>query len=666
MTDGTRDLNANGTAEEITADVDKARELPQLERSLKFAVWTAMTAVSVFLSVYVIYYAKTKFLLKGQHTIVVLLLSFLAFFLLLLTTNEYRTKRDASNFALIVLLLVAMTGALSYFIFNYNDLLNRVLQYKQIEYVLAAVVILISIEATRRSYGSALPVFVVVALAYALFGSSLPSILHHDGLSLNRLLEMNALTLGGAFGFIPQIGATWVAIFLVYGGLLDAYGALDLFNSLGNVLSNHVRSGVAQFAVIASLLMGTITGVAAANTATTGSFTIPLMKENGIEADTAGAIESLASTGGQVMPPIMGVSAFVMASILSVPYLKILTVALLPALLYYFSLAAVVHIASIKQGIRYEFDLEVNVSERFREGLPIIISIAVLVYYIAWVRFGPMVAAFNAIVTLIVTQFGWTLVREDNARESLTTTALDTVRGLQIGGMTTARLMPALVAVAIMVEMVQVGSIIQDTTFAMLNLSGGQLLPLLILAMILSLILGMGAPTVVAYIIVAILVGPAVTQFGLDQIYGHLFVFYFAVLSSITPPFAVACLVACGISDAGFIETCREAIKLAVPIYLLPFAFVIHKNLLVWNAATLVTFLMVFVGLLSAIVSVVGHPTRRVSFPIRLVLLTGAAIILFTDVTPLNVLGTAATLGGFIYISRTARSLPATDYSESS
>lgn len=615
---------------------------------------TLTSVFAILLAGYILFYAGSKFILQGRHAIVVILCSLLVLFFGELAVGERETLAEQVDFVVVVLLLLFSAMTFSYFFFAYPSLLNRVLLYRPLEYGLATVVILVSIEAVRRTYGRGLTAIVISSLFYAFGGRILPGILYHEGLSVARILEINVLTLGGTFGFIPQIGATWVAIFLIYGGILDAYGALELCKRLGGVLSDHFRSGVAQFAVIASLVMGTITGVAAANTATTGSFTIPLMKEHGIRDDTAGAIESIASSGGQVMPPVMGVSVFIMASILELSYVEIITASLLPAILYYLSLVTVVHITSLQQGATRptEDDFTHKSEARLSEALPILVSVICLIYFLVWARYGPLQSAFNATGLLIGTQFVWTLTQDGEPVTAFTDTLRDTVHGLEIGGTTLSRIVPALVGISVMVEMVQVGSFVQEMTFAMLSLSGGQLLLLLGIAMALSLILGMGAPTVVAYLVVAVTVGPAMIRFGLEPIYGHLFVFYFAVLSSITPPFAVACLVACGISGADFLETCREAIVLATPLYALPYAFVVHPNLLVWDLLTPITFGLTYLGLVSAVVGSLGYPRRQTSIFLRVALVIAASVILLSQSLLLNAFGAAMSvvLLGYLYL----------------
>jgi len=647
----TNDANAEGSP-------DVMRELPQLTLNGQSVFWLLMSATTVILSVYTLVYAYRPFILKGKFAIMAVLMALVAFFLYQLTEQERDRSLDYLHTALLVGLIGATIVAFGYFFFAYDDLLNRVLQYEQIEYALAGFVVLLALEGTRQSYGVALTSIISVTLLYAYLGPYLIGIFHHEGLGVTRILERSALTFNGAFGFIPKVGTTWVAIFLIYGGLLEAFGARDFFSEVGRITSSRIRSGVAQFAIVTSSLMGMIMGVSAANTATTGSFTIPLMKRNELRGDTAGAIESVASSGGQIMPPVMGASAFVMAAMLGITYAKILKAALLPAVLFYLSLAVVTHIVSLNQGITHNFGNKEDTD--LVDGLPIVVSLLVLVYFLVWVQYGPMQSAFYAIVVLVSSQLVWNAGHEANRTKSVVDSAKRTLRGLHTGGMTTARLMPAIVGVGIMVEMIQVGALIQKITFMMLNLTSGQLLPLLFLGMVLSLLLGMGAPTIVAYIVVATMVAPAAVKFGIPQLHGHLFAFYFAVLSAITPPFAVACLVASGISGSNFLKTCWEAAKLALPMYLLPYAFVIHGNLLIWNQMTPLTFVIVLLGMIGTILGVVGYPNRRLSRSIRGTALLAAAAILLTSVPVANAVGALYLFGLLGYLSQVHDRLPST------
>lgn len=647
----TTDSNTNASPRD-----DVMRELPPVQLNAASLPWLLMSVVAICLSLFTLYYAYTPFILKGHFAIMAILLALVAFFLYRLTAPD-ESPLGYTDIGALVGLIGATVITFGYFFLTYTDIQNRLLQYTQLEYVLAGVVVLLALEGTRRSYGLALTTIISASLLYAYFGPYLPSLFNHGGLGVPRILETSVLTLSGAFGFIPIVGTTWVAIFLIYGGLLEAYGAQDFFSEIGRMTSSWVSSGVAQFAVVTSSFMGMISGVAAANTATTGSFTIPLMKRNGLRGDTAGAIESVASSGGQIMPPIMGASAFVMAAILGITYAKILQAALLPAILFYITLATVTHIVSIDQGITHNFDE--NNGVKLTDGLPIAISVLVLVYALAWLRYGPMQSAFYATSVLIALQSIWNVADAKDRVQAVVETGRQTLHGLQVGGMTVARLMPAIVGVGIMVEMIQVGALVQKVTFAMLNLSSGQLLPLLFLGMVLSIILGMGAPTIVAYIVVATMVAPAAVKFGIPQLHGHLFAFYFAVLSAITPPFAVACLVASGISGASFIRTCWESVKMALPIYLLPYAFVIHRNLLNWNDTTALTFGLVLLGMVGTILAAVGYPNRRLPWVVRGLTFAAAAAILFSNVLLFNAIGALYLLGLLGYLVQLHNHLPA-------
>jgi len=502
------------------------------------------------------------------------------------------------------------------------------LDYAPFEYLLAGLLLLIIVEATRRAYGNPFVAVIVVFVGYAYFGEFLPGWLAHSGIDVQRLIEVNVLTLDGIYGTVPRVGTTWVAIFLVYAGLLEGYGALNMVFAAGGAAEKRFRAGTAQTAVVASLLMGSINGSAVANTATTGSFTIPLMKERGIRSSTAAAIESAASSGGQVMPPIMGAAAFVMAGILNLPYIDVLLFALLPALLFYLSIAVSVQVVSLKQDIIDNPDSVETGADggenafggdagTFRRGLPLILSVVVLVYYLAVAQLSPLPSAIRAIGVLVIGQFLWQFYLSGFDTASLRKTAGATLQGLQIGAVSNAPIFAVLGSIGILINLINVGSFTRLLTFAMLDQSGGSLLILLFFAMLMSIMFGMGMPTVAAYILVAIFIGPAIVEFGLDQIYAHMFVFYFAILSALTPPVALGCAVACKIADTGFLRTCWDAMKMALPVFLLPYTFVLHRNLLVWDAMTPVVFVTIALALFGVSFAVYNHIFQPLRLPTR-------------------------------------------------
>ncbi|EMA58275.1 C4-dicarboxylate anaerobic carrier [Halorubrum lipolyticum DSM 21995] len=614
--------------------------------------------VAVGLTAYLILYAYGFYWDRTQHTVLAMGWGIALYHLMYLMTVDRDSLRGKLDFTVTSAMFVGTVAFTAYIFLNYEGLRNRLLDYAPFEYLLAGLLLLIIVEATRRAYGNPFVAVIVVFVGYAYFGESLPGWLAHSGIDVQRLIEINVLTLDGIYGTVPRVGTTWVAIFLVYAGLLEGYGALNMVFAAGGAAEKRFRAGTAQTAVVASLLMGSINGSAVANTATTGSFTIPLMKERGIRSSTAAAIESAASSGGQVMPPIMGAAAFVMAGILNLPYIDVLLFALLPALLFYLSIAVSVQVVSLKQDIidnpgSAESDADGDGNAlggdpgTFRRGLPLVVSVAVLVYYLAVAQLSPLPSAIRAIGVLVAGQFLWQFYLSGFDAASLRKTAGATVQGLQIGAVSNAPIFAVLGSIGILINLINVGSFTRLLTFAMLDQSGGSLLILLFFAMIMSIMFGMGMPTVAAYILVAIFIGPAIVEFGLDQIYAHMFVFYFAILSALTPPVALGCAVACKIADTGFLRTCWDAMKMALPVFLLPYTFVIHRNLLVWDAMTPVVFVTIALALFGVSFAVYNHIFQPLRLPVRLLVGVAALVVLFVPNSAVSVLGAMVILTVF-------------------
>jgi len=639
-------------------EYEREKRLPKLERSLDSALWVVTSLVAVGLTAYLILYAYGFYWDRTQHTVLAMGWGIALYHLIYLMTIDRESLRGKLDFTVTSGMFVGTVAFTAYIFLNYESLRNRLLDYAPFKYLLAGLLLLIIVEATRRAYGNPFVAVIVVFVGYAYFGEFLPGWLAHSGIDVQRLIEVNVLTLDGIYGTVPRVGTTWVAIFLVYAGLLEGYGALNMVFAAGGAAEKRFRAGTAQTAVVASLLMGSINGSAVANTATTGSFTIPLMKERGIRSSTAAAIESAASSGGQVMPPIMGAAAFVMAGILNLPYIDVLLFALLPALLFYLSIAVSVQVVSLKQDIIDNPDSVETGADggenafggdagTFRRGLPLILSVVVLVYYLAVAQLSPLPSAIRAIGVLVIGQFLWQFYLSGFDTASLRKTAGATLQGLQIGAVSNAPIFAVLGSIGILINLINVGSFTRLLTFAMLDQSGGSLLILLFFAMLMSIMFGMGMPTVAAYILVAIFIGPAIVEFGLDQIYAHMFVFYFAILSALTPPVALGCAVACKIADTGFLRTCWDAMKMALPVFLLPYTFVLHRNLLVWDAMTPVVFVTIALALFGVSFAVYNHIFQPLRLPTRVLVGGAALVVLFVPNSAVSILGALCILTVF-------------------
>jgi TRAP transporter 4TM/12TM fusion protein len=432
------------------------------------------------------------------------------------------------------------------------------------DYVFGGGLILLLIEATRRATGWALP---LTAIAFGTYGLTL------GGQSPGIMLDQLYLTTEGIFGIPLYVSATYVMLFILFGAFVERSGAGQLFMDFALALAGHTSGGPAKVAVITSSLFGTVSGSAVANVMTTGTFTIPLMKRSGYRPAFAGAVEAVASTGGQLMPPIMGAAAFVMAEFLGVSYLKVAAFALLPAVLYYVAVFMAVHFEARRIGLKGlpKADLprlKQVLGERGHLFLPLFIIIGVLL--------AGRSAAFAALVG-IVSVIPTTWLRASTRR---TFTWRLVIEALESGARNTLVVALACACAGIVIGTITLTGLGLSFTGVVLALSQNSLILALVLTMFAGILLGMGLPTTPAYIVQVALLVPALVKLGVMVEAAHLFVLYFAVLSAITPPVAMAVYAANGLSGAGLMESSWAAVKLGLTGYIIPFMFVFAPSLL--------------------------------------------------------------------------------------
>ena len=597
-----------------------------------------VTGLAILTWIWILYFALTQGIQRILFTI-----TFIGSVTLVYLGNELiEAYEDDSILELITLSLSAVItiGTTAYLIAFYNTLLRvRVGTALPREYAIAIAFFLVILYLSYRAYGLTFLAVIVGVLLYGLYGNHAPGILRHAGFSVERMMSIMILDFQGVYGSISRIIATWVALFLLYAGLMRGFGAFDLIMRIGLKAASYVKSGVALSAVTSSIIIGSITGSQAANTAITGSFTIPLMKETGMESGTAGGIESVASTGGQIMPPIMGAAAFVMASLLGITYLDVIVAGIVPALIFYGSVTFAVHYKGVGQlgGQGVEIDVESQFEEKmtqrefiiqcFRFGIPF----ALLIYILGVLQYTVLTAALYTIVAMFVTGFTFPLIQSWLADESLWSEFVillgDAADGFREGAMILAPIAIIIAAINGVVDVFEASGIPGVLSLALLDLSGGVMINAVILAFVISIVLGMGMPTVAAYVIVAALIAPAlVQQFFVPDLAAHFFVLYAAILSGLTPPIAIAVVVATGIAESNFWKTAHEALKISAPIYVLPFAFIYNPEIVTggFGLGTLFSGLVALAGALGIAhgLNYYGkyfHESPFVKFPIKAV-----------------------------------------------
>ncbi|SER38298.1 TRAP transporter permease [Natrinema salaciae] len=613
----------------------------------------AVTAAAILAWTWILYYAFTQGIQRILFTI-----TFLGSIMLVYLGNELiEAYEDGDKLGLVGLSLSAIITAVTtaYMITFYNELLRvRVGTALPREYVIAAAFFLVILYLSYRAYGLSFLAVIVGVILYGLYGNYVPGILRHAGFSVNRMMSIMVLDFQGVYGSISRIIATWVALFLLYAGLMRGFGAFDLIMRIGLRSANYVRSGVALSAVTSSIIIGSITGSQAANTAITGSFTIPLMKETGMKGETAGGIESVASTGGQIMPPIMGAAAFVMASLLGITYVDVIIAGIIPAMIFYGSVTFAVHYKGIGQlrdqttkiDVESQFEEQMSQKEFVIQCLRFGIPFALLIYVLGILQYTVLTAALYTIVAMFVTGFGFPLVQTATEGGDLPAEFVsllgDAATGFREGAMILAPIAIIIAAINGVVDVFTASGIPGILSLALLDLSGGVMLTAVILAMVISIVLGMGMPTVAAYVIVAALIAPAlIQQFFVPDLAAHFFVLYAAILSGLTPPIAIAVVVATGIAESNFWRTAHEALKISAPIYVLPFAFIYNPELVVggFGVETFFSGLIALAGALgiSHGLNYYGsfyHESLFVEYPIRAVFFVlGVLAMVYPDTT---------------------------------
>ena len=561
---------------------------------------------------------------------------------------------------------VALMTASTFFAVNFEDVyLIRQGFALEHEYMLARLVVVSLIYLTWREFGNLFLGLVVAVIAYAVYGNYIPGVLGHAGMSQATLLQATVTDLYGFYGSLTQITASWIAPFLLYAGLLFAYGAFDLILRVAIVTAKYIESGVAQTAVLASAVIGSINGSYTANAAMTGSFTIPTMKEAGMKGHRAAGIEAVASTSGQVLPPVMGASAFVMASYLGVPYLSVVVAGLVPAAILVISIVIAVHYTAISGSGNQEmvfsefFDDELMTEEKVFEGIRFGLPFALLIYLLGIVQFTVMTSALYTVIAMTLTGVLMPPLQrlvdstDTGPGAELVTQLRNTVHGFRRGAIILAPIAIILVVISGVVNLFSTTGVPAKIALLLINVSGGVLLFAVLLGMGVAILMGVGMPTVAAYVIVAILIVPTfVSDFNVAPITAHYTMFYAAILAGITPPVATAAVIAAGIAEANFWRTCGAAIKIAAPLFVLPVAFVYNPGLVSIDVGinTLVVGTLVLMGAITIIYGL-NYPFRMRAgrkIGIRALLTALGIVVMVYPSTVVKLAGIAAFVGVFV------------------
>lgn len=588
--------------------------------SILVKVAKLVTILAIIMSIYQIYIGLTLTISIMQQRAIHLAFGLVLTFLVSSTKKGW--EGSAREWLIKAVFIVFSLAGSIYIVQQSGGLVSRFGFPTTLDIIFGSMIIIASLEASRRLAGNGFMFLAILAIIYALAGPHLPGVLEHSGIMLPRFISYMYLTTEGVYGSILGISATFVFMFILFGAFLNASGAGEFYIKFAVALLGKVKGGPAYVAVLSSALMGMISGSGVANAATTGVFTIPLMKKVGFKPYFAGAVEALSSTGGQIMPPIMGAAAFIMVDFLGVPYLSIIKAALIPALLYFIAIFFMLYFETKKLNLQPIEDKEIPklkplLKNNFHHFLPPV----VLVFLLAVMKLTPLYSAIIALGFIVLSS--WMrkesrmgikkilMALEDGAKGALVIVAVCAVAGIVVG----------------VINLTGVGL---ELSAMLIKMAGGSLILLLVLTMISSIILGMGLPTTACYIILAVLVAPALVDMGIEPIAAHMFVLYFGVLALITPPIAGCVYITSGIAGADPMKTGLESVKLGIAGYIVPFMFISNTALLMMGppVKVIIFFITAVVGTMALAAGVQGFLIYRISWAWRILLISGALMLI--------------------------------------
>jgi len=548
-----------------------------------------------------------------------LVLSFLGF-----SAVRKNGKKDRIPFYDWILAALSIVVIIYLFV-NYRELVMRGGSPQTMDVVMGCIAVVLVVEAARRTVGLPLVIVAAVFLAYAFLGPYLPGLLGHRGYDIERVASQMYITLEGILGTPMSVATTFVFAFILFGSFLEATGGARQFIDLAFSLTGRFAGGPAKTAVVASGLLGTISGSSLANVVTTGSFTIPLMKKTGYKPSFAGGVESSASSAGQIMPPVMGAAAFIMAETTGIPYLRICGAAAIPAVLYYLAVFLSVDLEARRIGLKgIPADQIPKFLPTLKRSAPLLIPLVVIVVLMV-MGFSPLRAALVSTVVMVAgsllsnhTRLSWRGYAE--ALKKAAFNAIGVTVACAICGIITG-----------VITLTGLGLKLSDLILAA---SGGLLIPTLFLTMIASIILGMGLPTTAKYIVLAAIAAPAITRLGVPQVGAHLFILYFGVIAELTPPVALTSYAGAAVAKAPGMETALQGLRISIAAFFIPFMFILYPQLLFENltAAGMATGLLSsFAGVTCLAAASIGYMFGQLKMWQRVLLILSVFLLIHTS-----------------------------------
>lgn len=522
-------------------------------------------------------------------------------------------------YLVMMVLAIYITG---YVVFSWQAMNVRAARPANIDVVLGAIMLIAVLDGTRRTSGIALPIVALSFILYAYFGNLLPVVIGHKGYSIKRIIGMLFMETEGFYGSILGISATYIFVFVVFGVFLESSGAGRFIIDLAAGLFGRKRGGSAIASTVSSGLFGMVSGSAVANIMAVGPMTYPMMTESGYDKRFSGSVLSVGGTGGQLMPPVMGAAAFIMSDTLGLPYIRIASAALVPAVLYYLSIISAVQMRTNRLNIKAMDEADIpDWKKVLKKDFYLAFPIILLIYLLAVLRLSPGRAGFVSIVGLIAVA---------QVKKSTRMSIKNILDSFEKGAYDALQVASICALAGIMIAMLSLTGLGLKISSLLILLAGGKMWLLLILTMIAGLILGMGMTTSSVYIILSVLVSPALVQMGVEPLAAHMYMFYFGILSAITPPVAVASYAAASLVQDNPMKLGFEAWKLGIPCYIIPFMFLFNNELLMigsWTSIIIAVILAIIaIWLLS--ISIEGYYKEKVNIVSRILLAVSAILLI--------------------------------------
>lgn len=603
------------TAEEMLQQLDKESN----KREMTGAWNTIINFLCIAFAVFQLYTAIFGVLDAHLQRAIHLAFGFALIFLLYPARKSW--SRTSMNLFDVVCAILGVASAM-YIVVFYDQLVLRAGMNTETDFIIGLIGTILVFDAARRVVGWPMITVAFVFMVYAFIGPYVPGILAHRGVGYQEMFDHLYFTTEGIFGTPMGVSSTFIYLFILFGSYLEATGLGKFFIDLANAIAGWAAGGPAKVAVLSSGLMGTVSGSSVANVAGTGSFTIPMMKKLGYRPEFAGAVEASASTGGQLMPPVMGAAAFLMAEFVGVPYISVVKAAVIPAILYYAGVWLGVHYEAKKYGLKGMPREELpKFGPLFMEKGHLAIPLLIIVYLLV-TGYTPMRAALVAI--------GLTLVCAC-LRKSTRITVKDVIDGLIAGSKGVLGVLIACATAGIIIGVVTKTGVGLKMATALLDLAGGKLLPAMFFTMITSLVLGMGVPTTANYVITSTIAAPALVQMGVPVLAAHMFAFYFGIVADVTPPVALAAYAGAGIAGANPMKTGVVAAKLSIAAFIVPYIFVLSPELLmIGGTAANITFaaMTALIGMWGVSVALIGYCTAPTNTFQRIMFFFGGLLLI--------------------------------------